>query len=119
MAMIDVSPRIALRLVVDGSGTTAEAVWAQVTHVLADLTLVTEATIKPYWKIPNTQEISGTLRPSAGSLDDAYEEIARRLASGWAEQTNDEFARWTVWNRGDGNFIAPGVRWAHVELIRA
>jgi hypothetical protein len=85
---------------------------------LLALTALNEPTIKPYWKLPNSQEISCVLRPGGATFDHVYEEVARRLGSGWAKHTNDRFARWTVWNRGDGTFIAPSARWAHLELIR-
>jgi len=109
--------RIALRIIVDGTDAVAEAAWAQVRGALARLATVNDVTIKLYWKFPGSHEIASTLAP-VGSPDEAYEAIARGLASGWAEHTDDEFARWTVWNRGNGEFIAPTVRWAHLELIR-
>jgi hypothetical protein len=114
----EVSSRIALRIIVDGSTGVAEAVWAQVRDAIAELVTVNNLTIREYWKFQNSQEISGTLG-AVRRPDDAFEEVARRLASGWSEHTNDAFSRWTVWNRGDGDFIAPAVRWAHLELIRA
>jgi hypothetical protein len=118
MAMTQqVSPRIALRMIVDGSADVASATWLQVRDVLVGLGAVDEPTIKAYGKFPDSQEISCTLQPT-GVADDAYEEVAHRLGSGWADHTNDRFARWTVWNRGDGLFITPSVRWAHIELIR-
>src|SRR5438876_792006 len=81
------------------------------------IAIVDSLTIKPYWKFEGSHEIASTLGP-IGAPDDTYEAMARGLASGWAEHTDDDVARWTIWNRGTGEFIAPTVRWAHLELIR-
>jgi hypothetical protein len=111
------SSRIALRLVVDGPADVADGTWIQVRDAIADLAAIDKVTIKPYWKFPGSQEVSSTLRP-IGGLDHVYETVARRLGSGWTESADDPFARWTVWNRGHGEFIDSSVRWAHIELIR-
>ena len=111
--------RIALRMVVEGDSDAAEAVRLVLRNALAGVTPLDEPTIRPYWKLPGTHEISGCLQPLPERSDDIYEEVVRRLGSGWAEHTNDRFARWTLWNRGDGSFFSPVVLWAHLELIRA
>jgi hypothetical protein len=111
------SPRIVLRIIVDGSATSAETTWIQVQRALADVATVGDVTIKPYWKFEGSHEIASMLVPIV-SPDAAYDAIARDLASGWTDQVEDDFARWAVWNRGTGEFIAPTVRWAHLELIR-
>jgi hypothetical protein len=109
---------IALRLITDGSADIAYAAWLQIRDRIAELAAPDEPAIKRYSKFQGAQEISCTIRPSR-DIDHVYEEVARRLASGWSEHSNDQFARWIVWNKGSGVFAVATVRWAHLELIRA
>lgn len=109
--------KIALRLVIDGSSEVAQSAWLHIQSLLAGLMIAETPEIRPYWKLVGSQEISTTLWP----LDDAevaFEGIAARLATGWANDTNDTFSRWAVWDGRTGKFSAPDVKWAHVELIR-
>ena len=114
----EVSPRIALRVITEGSADTARTEWLLMRDALVGLVALNDPTIKPYWKFADSQEIFCVSVPVEATADQVYDEVAMRLGSGWADPTEDRFARWTVWNRGTGTFIAPSARWAHLELIR-
>jgi hypothetical protein len=109
--------RIALRIIVDGSDEIARNVWLKVCDVVEPLASSAAPIVRPYWKFSGTQEIATTLVP-LNDADAAFDELVRRMGSGWAEIVDDEFSRWTIWNAGSGSFVAPSVRWAHAELIR-
>ena len=89
MAVVETPlPRITRRLIVDGSTDAAQSTWSQVRRALKSLTLTDEPLIIAYWKFPDTQEVSCTLRPTMEPAE-VFEEVARRLASGGSEQTDD------------------------------
>jgi hypothetical protein len=76
--------------------------------------------VRPYRKMPGTHEVWAVVQPDGRPEDAAFEEIVRRLGSGWSPESDDAFARWAVWNRSeDRRFVMPAARWAHVELIRS
>jgi hypothetical protein len=79
---------------------------------------MTELAMRPYYKFPDSHEINCVLWPTAAAADSVYEEVVKRLGSGWGPTVDDEFERWTIWNRGHGTFVIPDARWAHVQLIR-
>jgi hypothetical protein len=109
---------IVLRMTVDGPLDAVQAVSQQLQDALSPFATVAQTEIEPYRKIEGACQVFCTLR-ARDAIEDAYEEMLRRLATGWREPTPSQFGRWTVWNRGNGEFLAPAVRWAHLELIRA
>jgi hypothetical protein len=109
--------QIAIRIVVEGPAV-ALAGANVLRDILGPLAKMTELGRRPYPKFPDAHEITCALWPTAAAADSVYDEVVKRLGSGWTPDTADDFARWTIWNRGDGAFAVPDARWAHVELIR-
>ncbi len=69
-------------------------------------------TVRPYWKIPEYQEIclevSALVDPGQ-----ALTALTSQLGSGWTLLN----AREAIWNQSDqSSFAEPLVRWAHVEV---
>ncbi|HEY2408589.1 MAG TPA: hypothetical protein VGI10_21430 [Polyangiaceae bacterium] len=116
MAIEMATPRITLRIIFDGSTSSAQHDWSKIREAFAGLVDFDEPTIRAYWKMPAT-ELTMNLYP-LGDSDEAYDKVTSALGSGWEMETNDEFARWSVWNRGVGELLVPTISWAHVELIR-
>lgn len=111
------APRIVLRMIVRGNHQEVGQVWQGIANSLVDLGPGAPI-IRPYPKLTGTEEIATVFHPSVGDPNKAYDTIARRLATGWTAGSADAFARWSVWNQGEGQFCDVRTVWAHLELIK-
>lgn len=105
-----------LRLFVEAaSEEEARALAFRLRNVLAALSGTVEIdTVRPYWKIPEYQEV--TLRIEVrGELAGIFSSVLGVLGAGWVEQQADREAIWD--SKVASAFVEPAVRWAHLEVI--
>jgi hypothetical protein len=70
-----------------------------------------------YWKIPEHIEIFFELEP-VGETVDVFQQVMNTLGTGWHVHRFNNGGDWAVWNFGSqATFVAPEVRWAHLECL--
>ena len=101
-----------LRLFAEVSADRATTIAAAVRDILVTTgARVRVASVTPYWKIPEYQEILLELQVDAEPAE-GVSSSASALGTAWTWQSPTE----AMWNAGDGHeFCERTVRWAHLE----